>query len=549
MTLKPKLLILALLISINTFSQERKIIGRILDLETQKPIKDANIVISGTTAGSFSNELGLFELTVDASKHKTLIVSHIGFKTSEVLIPAGERFKFFLEKEYILLNQLNLNGYPRNLTSEPKSEASKAKDNSDFIVVESGASSPNGMDNFYDFIGNSLTSELSQVYEQGFNITFTINESGQAVDLLLSDSTELVKSAVTKTFQKMPAWIPATQRQTTTPQYFILPIVNIDIPAVKSLDLKDFYSFIFHNIKYSAQARRMGVEGAVYAEFQVDNLGNVINIKLLKDIGADCGDEVRRVIAAIPTELTKSLFDKAHFNKFILPVCFGLDKPFKTEQFTSDSDALLLSEVGVTAIGVVSEKRVVGNPAGGSRSTTSLSKALDEPKSVKRLSLIGNSINSFPPEIFKLNNLEFLDLERNELQKLPNEIVLLTKLQELYLFKNQIESLPGNFGNLKNLKILGFASNQLKSFPLELISLEKLEVLDLSDNQISLLPSEIGTMKNLKFLVLQNNNISSIPPEFYQLKKLEIIYIQGNPIDHKDIELLKAKFKNTKIVF
>lgn len=561
MMLKPKLLILALLISINTFSQERKIIGRILDIGTQKPIKNANIVILGTTSGTFSNQLGFFELTVDAAKHKSLIVSHIGFKTSEVLIPAEDRFKFFLEKEYIQLNQLNLNLYPRNLTSELKSELSKTTNDSDLIVVESGASFPNGMDNFYDFVGNSLTSELSQLNEQGFKITFTINENGQAVEILISDSTELVKTAVRQTFQKMPNWIPATQRQNNIPQYFTLPIIRLDIPDVNSLDLKDFYNFISRNIKYPAQARRMGVEGAVYAEFHIDNSGNVISIKLLKDIGADCGDEVRRIIATTPTELTKSLFDKAHFNKFILPVCFGLDRPFKKQQFTSNSDALLLSEVAVTAIGVVREKRVVGYPAGVSRSTpitigsptiytyNSLSKALDEPKSVKRLSLVNNSINSFPSEIFKLSNLEFLDLERNKLQKLPNEIELLTKLQELYLFENQIESLPINFGNLKKLKILGLASNQLKSFPLELISLEKLEALDLSDNQLSSLPPEIGTMKNLKFLVLQNNNISSIPQEFYQLKKLEKIYIQGNPIDPKDIELLKTTFKKTEIVF
>lgn len=561
MNLKPKLLILALLISINTFSQERKIIGRILAFGTQKPIKDANIVILGTTSGTFSNQLGFFELTVDPSKYKTLIASHIGFKTSEVLIPAEDRFKFFLEKEHILLNHLNLNLYPRNRSNELKSDVPKTKNDSDLIAVESGASFPNGMDNFYDFIGNSLASELSQVNEQGFNITFTINEGGQAVEILISDSTELVKAAVRQAFQKMPNWIPGTQRQNNISQYFILPIVSLDIPDVKSLDLKDFYSFISRNIKYPAQARRMGVEGAVYVEFQIDNSGNVMSIKLLKDIGADCGDEVRRIIAATPTELTKSLFDKTHFNQFILPVCFGLDRPFKTQQFTSNSDALLLNEVAVTSIGVVREQRVEGYPLRVSLSTpittgsptnytyNSLSKALDEPKSVKRLSLTNNSINSFPLEIFKLNNLQFLDLEKNKLQKLPNEIELLTKLQELYLFGNQIESLPINFGNLKKLKILGLASNQLKSFPLELISLEKLEALDLSDNQLSSLPHEIGTMKNLKFLVLQNNNISNIPQEFYQLKKLENIYIQGNPIDPKDIELLKTTFKKAEIVF
>ncbi len=561
MTLKFKLLILFLLISINTFSQERKIIGRILDSGTQMPIKDANVVILGATSGTFTNQIGFFELTIDASIHKALIVSHRGFKTYEIQIPAEDHFKLFLEKEYTLLNKLNLNAYPKRVANELTSEVSKTKNDSDIIIVESDASFPGGLNNFYDFIGNALASELPQVDEQGFNIVFEINESGEAVEISISDSTELVKTAVRQTFQKMPNWTPATQRQNRVSQYFLLPIISADIPDIEALDLKDFYNFFSENIKYPVQARRMGIEGAVFAEFQVDNLGNVISVKLLKDIGADCGDEVRRIIIATPIELTKSLYDKSHFNKFILPVSFGLDRPLKIQQFTASSDALLLNEVVVLAIGVVRETRRLGNPTGVSRSApisivssanftfTSLSKALEDPKSVKRLSLINNSINSFPSEILKLNNLEFLDLERNDLQKLPNEIGLLTNLQELYLFENKVESLPLNFRNLKRLKILGLASNQLKSFPMELISLQKLEALDLSNNQISFLPPEIGSMKNLKFLILDNNGISRIPQEFYKLKKLEKIYIQGNPIDPKDFELLKAKFKKAEIVF
>lgn len=561
MILKLTLLILALLTSISVFSQERKIVGRILDLNTQKPLKEANIVIFGTTTGTFSNHLGFFELSVDASKHEALVASCIGFKTSVVSIPTEDRFKFFLEKEYILLDEINLGHFPRNVTNNFKPAIPNPKTDNELVVIESGALFPNGIDNFYDFIGNSLKSELSLINGQEFTISFTINERGQASEISISDSTDLIQRVVNQTFQKMTNWIPATQRQIQVSQHFILPIVNHEIPDVKSLDFMNFYTFISGNIKYPAQARRMGVEGAVYVEFQIDNSGNIISIKPLTDIGAGCGDEVSRVIATTPTELTKSLFEQAHFNKFILPVCFGLDSPFKPKQFTPNSNALVLTAVAVTAIGFEREKRVVGYPTGLSSSSmfpvkpainntfNSLSKALDEPRFAKKLFLTNSGLNLFPLEILKLTNLEFLDLEKNEIKRLPNEIELLTKLQELYLFENQIEDLPMNFGNLKKLKILGLGSNQINSFPLELTYLEKLEALDLSDNEISILPPEIGNLKNLKTLIIQNNNISSIPKEFFQLKKLEKIYLQNNPIDPKDKELLKTTFLKAEIAF
>jgi outer membrane biosynthesis protein TonB len=174
---------------------------------------------------------------------------------------------------------------------------------------------------------------------------------------------------------------------------------------------------------------------------------------------------------------------------------------------------------------------------------------MKQPKAVRRLSLTDNGLSEFPSDILKLTNLEFLDLEENQIQTLPGEIAALNKLEELYLLENQLQGLPGSFGNLKKLRILGLAYNQLRTFPIEITSLEKLAALDLSDNQLSSLPREIGALKNLRFLVLRNNRITNIPQEFYALRKLEKIYLEGNPIDQKDIELLKATFNKTEIVF
>ncbi|HEY5918063.1 MAG TPA: carboxypeptidase-like regulatory domain-containing protein, partial [Chryseolinea sp.] len=228
-----KLFILAFLISFGALSQERKVLGRVLDVDTQKPVKNANIVILGTTSGTFSNQLGFFEITIDPSKHKTLVVSHIGFETSEILIPAEDRIKFSLKKEYILMGQLNLSRYPRKVIDKEQGEP---KSDNEVTGIELGATYPNGLNSFYDFIGNSLTSQIPEGNQKAFDVAFTINEEGRAVEISISDTTASIKNAVIKTFEKMADWTPAMQRQNKASQHFVLPIVWLK-GDVTSLDL------------------------------------------------------------------------------------------------------------------------------------------------------------------------------------------------------------------------------------------------------------------------------------------------------------------------
>jgi TonB family protein len=54
--------------------------------------------------------------------------------------------------------------------------------------------------------------------------------------------------------------------------------------------------FIYSWIKYPAKARENGTEGNVEVQFEVLRDGSVGNIKILKDIGNGCGEEVSRII-------------------------------------------------------------------------------------------------------------------------------------------------------------------------------------------------------------------------------------------------------------
>lgn len=64
--------------------------------------------------------------------------------------------------------------------------------------------------------------------------------------------------------------------------------------------MKAFYAYVGKNMKYPAQARRMGIEGKVYITFVVGKDGALTDIKVLKGIGAGCDQEAIRVLSGAP---------------------------------------------------------------------------------------------------------------------------------------------------------------------------------------------------------------------------------------------------------
>ena len=86
------LIVFAFAIPVNVNGQLRQIVGRVVSSENQKPIKNANVVILGTTQGTITNHLGFFSLDIEQEKNKSLVISHIGFETGKVDISSLNNF-------------------------------------------------------------------------------------------------------------------------------------------------------------------------------------------------------------------------------------------------------------------------------------------------------------------------------------------------------------------------------------------------------------------------------------------------------------------------
>jgi len=82
--------------------------------------------------------------------------------------------------------------------------------------------------------------------------------------------------------------------------------------------------FLGKNMKYPAQARRMGVEGNVFVSFVIDKEGNISDPQVIKGISAECDKEALRVVKLMPPWKPGKQNGKPVRCRFVLPIKFKL---------------------------------------------------------------------------------------------------------------------------------------------------------------------------------------------------------------------------------
>ncbi len=74
----------------------------------------------------------------------------------------------------------------------------------------------------------------------------------------------------------------------------------VEEPATPVGGYEAFYKYISKNIKYPAQARRMGIEGRVFVQFVVSQDGSITEVQTVRGIGAGCDKEAERLLKNAP---------------------------------------------------------------------------------------------------------------------------------------------------------------------------------------------------------------------------------------------------------
>lgn len=100
----------------------------------------------------------------------------------------------------------------------------------------------------------------------------------------------------------------------------------VEQSAVPKGGMAAFYKYIGDNIRYPAQARRMGIEGKVFVEFVVDRDGSLTQFTVVKGIGAGCDEEAIRVIKNAPSWSPGKQRGKPVRQRMVIPIFFRLSE-------------------------------------------------------------------------------------------------------------------------------------------------------------------------------------------------------------------------------
>lgn len=151
---------------------------------------------------------------------------------------------------------------------------------------------------------------------------------------------------------------------------------------------------------------------------------------------------------------------------------------------------------------------------------------------LKTLNLSRNQLDekSFPQTMTRLQMLEEVNLSSNNLTEIPPFILELPRLKVLHIAENRLTSIPESIGRLTTLERLYVGKNCLTSIPRQISQISGLKILSVANNQLQSVPVEMANLTSLVCLQLHQNRINFLPPGIAELQSLEELSLRGNPL-------------------
>ncbi|KAJ2866075.1 hypothetical protein GGH94_001780 [Coemansia aciculifera] len=112
-------------------------------------------------------------------------------------------------------------------------------------------------------------------------------------------------------------------------------------------------------------------------------------------------------------------------------------------------------------------------------------------------------------------NVTSLNLSRNALTCLPDEIGYLVCLQRIDVSQNRLESLPATLAYCQDLLAIDATQNKLTELPSSMQHCRLLREVMLADNMLESVPSCLWNLGSLKYLNLANNGIRVLPARIF----------------------------------
>ena len=87
---------------------------------------------------------------------------------------------------------------------------------------------------------------------------------------------------------------------------------------------KALLKYIYSNIRYPKMASSTGIEGTTVVQFVINKKGEISDLEIAKDIGGGCGNEVVRIVKAMPDWIPGKQLNRPVNVRYMLPVKFKL---------------------------------------------------------------------------------------------------------------------------------------------------------------------------------------------------------------------------------
>lgn len=564
-------------ISILTQAQSRTITGRVLDLESRKPVRDADVQVEGTDLKATTNTLGFFQLTVTGTGK--IIIQHPGYEMSAVDLPDAPQFTTLVKPIRYYLPGIVVGGRGKDTTLLPDDLILRSRLDSLYpdirysggwlkwyAKLEAGlkAMSP---DNYYS----------DPPFDSIVRIQFSVDAKSGVTGVKIDGCKEPARRMISAVLGGLSDWEIKPGKGNVW--HFVAEEINYNVYTVVEVSahpvngFSAFYREVAENIKYPDAALRKKIEGRVFVEFIIERDGRITNVRTIKGIGYGCDEEAARVLSLSKHWVPGSQRGVRVRQRYTLPIGFYTDGGASAAQRSSDVPApgdlrkwlsdhitypsqarvygtqgTVLLRFRVLSNGKLDSAEVLNNAA-AELGAKALSALRETPLSVTKAFIPKNKRLILPVHfgIDQAKEVRFRDLEQGS-EVLPGISVVVPSigtrpgavtfdesrqdpaLTVVDMTDLSVTELPANLSGLAHVSKVILQNNKLQTISPEIGKLTGLTELYLSNNLINALPVSLANLQSLRLIALANNKLTEFPSVLFALSKLEVIHVGGNQI-------------------
>ena len=152
-------------------------------------------------------------------------------------------------------------------------------------------------------------------------------------------------------------------------------------------------------------------------------------------------------------------------------------------------------------------------------------------------------------EMLKPELVDYVNLDRNELEVFPQELATLKGLKWLRLNGNRLSTLPDDLSSLSNLRRIYLKGNRFTAVPGALKTLPSLTDIDLSGNPLSEVPQWLVDKKGLENVSFTGTRVTKLPDDLAGWRTLTSLQLGELKLSADEMARIRAALPKVAIVF